>query len=175
MPKPTRPSLADIAVVLAHISNRVLTENGPRLDPFIGTSLRRAADELKHHIPGLDVPSDAAAARFLAKSAAASLEHGRHREALGRALRGLSHAPQDPRLHYVAGSACFELGESEAALACIAHAVWVHPGYTDAWRDLEALTAFRDAAEADGREGSSTLDEPLRLEWWDEDDEERAA
>lgn len=175
MSKPTRPSLADIAVVLAHISNRVLGETGPRLDPIVGASLRRAAIELKHHIPGLEPPRDAAAARFLAKSAAASLEHGRFREALGRALRGLSHAPQDPRLHYVAGSACFELGEVETALACITHAVWVHPGYTDAWRDLEALNAFRDAAEADRRDDAPTLDEPLRLEWWDEDDEERAA
>lgn len=175
MSQPTRPSLADIAVVLAHISNRVLTETGPRLDPFVCTSLRRAASELKHYIPGLDAAGDAAAARFLAKSAAASLEHGRHREALGRALRGLSHAPQDPRLHYIAGSACFELGETEAALACITHAIWVHPGFTDAWRDLEALNAFRDAAEAERSEDSPPLEDPLRLEWWDEDDEERAA
>jgi hypothetical protein len=172
--EPTRPSLSDIALVLAHVSDRVFADDSPRLDPIVGASLRRATQELKRHIPGLDAPPDAAVAHFLEKSAAASLAHERHREALGRALRGLAHAPQDPRLHYIAGSACFELGETETALACIAHAVWVHPGFTDAWRDLEALSAFRDAARAEGCEDSSTLDEPLRLEWED-DDEERAA
>jgi len=60
----------------------------------------RLSEEIQFHleqqIPGWDPPFDADAARAMAKAARESLERGNEREALSRALRGLSFAPHDP-------------------------------------------------------------------------------
>jgi tetratricopeptide (TPR) repeat protein len=184
----SRPTLAEIATVLAHLSDRALTDPDRPLDPVLAASLRRVTDELRAHIPGLEPPPDATAAGFLERAAAAALSQGREREALSRALRGLAYAPQDPNLHYLAGSACFELGEVQAALAFLSHALWVNPGHADARRDLNALALFydeeappeeREPRRPDRRERRRDSHPPprsgpMRFELSD-DDEERTA
>ena len=135
--------LEAVRLALSDLAERVAVDRRPMLAPVGRASLRRIVAELERHIPGLDPPPDAKAARALASSAAAALFHNREREALVRALRGLSQAPHDPELHYLAASACLELGAVGEALCLLAHTLWIHPGHPGAQRDLEALTACR--------------------------------
>jgi hypothetical protein len=137
----------EIALALEHMSERVARDRRRMLDPVVRASLRRLLAALERHIPGLDPPRDASAARLLASSAAAALVHNREREALARSLRGLSYAPHSPELHYLAATACLELGAVREALCLLAHTLWIHPGHPHARRDLETLTACRGVWE----------------------------
>ncbi len=136
------PNLQDILDALERLADRVAVSPTSRLDPFVSASMRRACEELRRFIPGLDTPPDAEAARFLARSAYAALEDGDAREALARALRGLSFAPHHPGLFFAAASACFEYGAVEDAIRLLRHTLWIHPGHSAARRDLGALTAY---------------------------------
>jgi hypothetical protein len=136
------PNLQDILDAFERLAERVAVSPSSRLDPFVSASLRRGMEELRRFIPGLDVPPDSEAARFLARSAYAALEDGDSREALARALRGLSFAPHHPGLFFAAASACFEYGAVEDAIRLLRHTLWIHPGHTAARRDLEALNAY---------------------------------
>ena len=142
MSEPAHPSLQDLLDAFERLAERVVAAPNSRLDPFVSGSLRRACEELRRFIPGLDVPPDAEAARFLARAAYAALEDGDSREALARALRGLSLAPHHPGLFFVAASACFEYGAVEDAIRLLRHTLWIHPGHVAARRDLEALSAY---------------------------------
>ncbi len=142
MSEPTLPTLQDILDAFERLAERVAVSPTSRLDPFISGSLRRACDELRRFIPGLDTPPDADAARFLARASYAALEDGDAREALARALRGLSFAPHHPGLFFAAASACFEYGAVEDAIRLLRHTLWIHPGHVAARRDLEALSAY---------------------------------
>ncbi|OGF10431.1 MAG: hypothetical protein A2W00_01405 [Candidatus Eisenbacteria bacterium RBG_16_71_46] len=126
-------------------------ETEPALEPFDRQSLKRALEELRRYIPGLDPPPSPAAARALQRAAAIALDKGRGHEALARALRGLSFAPHDPGLCYLAASACFELGEAESALRLLHHTLWIHPGHPGARTDLEALSDFFEDAGGEDR------------------------
>lgn len=137
-----RPSLVEIAAVLGHLSDNVSRDSGANLDPILSAALLRAVTELRRHIPGITPPPDPATARWFATGARVALSNGEPRHALASAIAGLAHAPHDPELHYLAGSACFELGAVKAALAEISLALWVHPGFESARRDLEALSAY---------------------------------
>lgn len=180
MPEPMHPTIEELSMVLSHLADRVSADPDPTLDPIIGSSLRRVLDELERHVPGLDPPLDAQAAKVLAHSATAALQHSRDREALARALRGLSFAPHHPELHYLAASACLELGAAQEGVALLMHALWIHPGYGDARRDLDTLAFLRERgpSEDDGWERVDGLPEtrfegPGDLEgdglWFDED------
>lgn len=136
------PSLQDILDAFARLGERVSTSPGSRLDPFVSISLRRACEELRRFIPGLDSPPDPEAARFLARAAYAAMEDNDAREALSRALRGLSFSPHHPGLFFVAATACFEFGAVEDAIRLLRHTLWIHPGHAGARRDLEALSAY---------------------------------
>ena len=136
------PILQDILDAFERLGERVAVSPTSRLDPFVSASLRRGMEELRRFIPGLDTPPDSEAARFLARSAYAALEDGDSREALARALRGLSFAPHHPGLFFAAASACFEYGAVEDAIRLLRHTLWIHPGHTAARRDLEALNAY---------------------------------
>lgn len=149
MPEPTHPTLEELSMVLAHLADRVSADPDPTLDPIIGSSLRRVLEELQRHVPGLEPPPDAQAARVLANSAMAALQFARDREALARALRGLSFAPHHPELHYLAASACLELGAAQEGVALLMHALWINPGYADARRDLDTLAFLRHRATGD--------------------------
>jgi hypothetical protein len=140
--EPALPSLQDLLDAFERIAERVAVSPTSRLDPFVSASMRRACDELRRFIPGLDTPPDADAARFLARAAYAALEDGDAREALARSLRGLSFAPHHPGLFFAAASACFEYGAVEDAIRLLRHTLWIHPGHTAARRDLEALSAY---------------------------------
>jgi hypothetical protein len=146
----SRPSLDEIAVVFAHLADRVAAERARTLDPIVRLSLARAVNELKRHIPGLYTPPDVGAAAALASASADALRRGRLRAGLARALRGLSFAPHHPELHYLAASACLQLGAAEESIRLLQHALWIHPGYQPARRDLEALSAFHEEAAAQG-------------------------
>ena len=137
----------EIALALEHMSERVARDRRRMLDPIVRASLRRLLVALERHIPGLDPPRDASSAHLLASSAAAALVHNREREALARSLRGLSFAPHSPELHYLAATACLELGAVREALCLLAHTLWIHPGHPHARRDLETLTACRGVWE----------------------------
>jgi len=146
----SHPSLAEISAVFAHLSDRVSAEPERELDPIVTLSLQRALVELRRFIPGLDTPPDPHAARFFASGARAALESGFYRDALARALRGLSFAPHDPNLYHLAGSACLELGSVRDSIDLMMHALWIHPGHPDALRDLQCLSALRiDEPEED--------------------------
>jgi len=166
VPESSRPSLDEIAVVLAHLSDRVSLERGATLDPFVRLSIARAVTELRRHIPGLYVPPDVEAAAALATAAADSLRRGRHRSALSRALRGLSFSPHHPELHYLAGTACLHLGAVEASLRLLQHALWIHPGYEPARQDLESLAAFHSDARPTGE---PDIGQPSRFELLDDE------
>jgi hypothetical protein len=172
VPDSTRPTLEELTMVLSHLADRVSADRDPMLDPIIGSSLRRILDELRLHVPGLEPAPDIQAARILAHSASAALQHGREREALARALRGLSFAPHHPELHYLAASACLELGAPQEGVALLIHALWVHPGYTDARRDLDTLAFLRQRGDGEGWElvdGTSFDSRDDDGLWFDED------
>ena len=136
------PSLQDILDAFERLSERAAAAPSSRMDPFVSASLRRSCEELRRFIPGLEPPPDADAARFLSRAAYAALEDGDAREALSRALRGLSFAPHHPGLYFAAASACFEYGAVEDAIRLLRHTLWIHPGHVAARRDLEALSAY---------------------------------
>ena len=139
-----QPSLEDLAQAFLSLADRVEETERVVMEPYVEQQLRDAVFHLELYIPGFDPPFDADAAQALAKAAEAALERGSERDALARALRGLSHAPHDPRLFYVAASACFESGAVELALRLLCHTLWIHPGHRAARADLEALSAFLD-------------------------------
>jgi len=199
-----QPSMQDILDAFERLAERVASAPSSRLDPFVSVSMRRACEELRRFIPGLDSPPDPEAARFLARAAYAAIEDNDAREALARSLRGLSFAPHHPGLFFVAASACFEFGAVEDAVRLLRHALWIHPGHADARRDLEALSTYmqerwetpgeRTAEEAAAMAEHGTIDPELAFDFiaeegdvpkakhddegddhtWD-DDEERAA
>ena len=177
MSQPSRPSLDEIAVVFAHLADRVAAERARALDPVVRLSIARAVTELKHHIPGLYTPPDAGAAAALASASADALRRGRLRAGLARALRGLSFSPHHPELHYLAASACLQFGAAEEAVRLLQHALWIHPGYLPARQDLESLAAFHeDAAAGDpdaGQQSASRfemLDDERQGQLWREED-----
>lgn len=142
MSESAHPTLQDILDAFERLAERVAASPASRLDPFVSVSLRRACEELRRYIPGLDAPPDPEAARFLARAAYAAMEDNDAREALARALRGLSFSPHHPGLFFVAATACFEFGAVEDAIRLLRHTLWIHPGHTSARRDLEALSAY---------------------------------
>jgi hypothetical protein len=163
MPSPT---VSELTRALAHLADRVLTRREPGLEPYMVHTLKLAVGELELFIPGLDPVPNAEAARAFTEAAEVALQDGEEHEALSYALRGLSCSPHDPVLWYLAGSACVEVGSLEMALRLLWHALWIHPGYTDAKRDLDALTSFFDHGE----------DVPTEdMKAGDEGDDERAA
>lgn len=147
MPDPSHPTILDITLALSRIADRVADSDIPGVEPYVSFTLRRALAELELHIPGLDAPPDAAAADHFRRSAEGALAEGEDRETLSIALRGLSCAPHDPQLCYLAASACFELGAVEDALRLLYHTLWIHPGHRQARTDLEALTTFLEGPE----------------------------
>ena len=171
MPESSRPSLDEIAVVFAHLADRVAAERARTLDPIVRLSMGRALIELKRHIPGLYTPPDVGAAAALASASADALRRGKLRAGLARALRGLSFAPHHPELHYLAASASLQLGAAEEAVRLLQHALWIHPGYEPARRDLEALSAFQgDAPSGEGVAGDPDGQTAVsRFEMADED------
>jgi tetratricopeptide (TPR) repeat protein len=142
-----QPTLSDVTRALAHLADRVLVRKSLGLEPYVAHTLKLVMDELERLIPGLEPAPNAEAARAFAEAAEIALQSGDEREALSYALRGLSCSPHDPVLWYRAGSACVEVGSLEIALRLLWHALWIHPGYADARRDLEALTSFFDGGE----------------------------
>lgn len=168
MSESSRPSLDEIAVVFAHLADRVATERARTLDPIVRLSLGRAIAELRRHIPGLYTPPDVGAASALASASADALRRGKLRAGLARALRGLSFSPHHPELHYLAASGCLQLGAAEEAVRLLQHALWIHPGYEPARRDLEALSAFQDEAPRAG-DPDAGQQSASRFEMADED------
>jgi predicted Zn-dependent protease len=174
----SRPSLDEIAVVFAHLADRVAAERARTLDPVVRLSIARAVTELRRHIPGLFTPPDADAAAALASASTDALRRGRLRAALARALRGLSFSPHHPELHYLAANACLQLGAAEEAVRLLQHALWIHPGYLPARQDLESLAAFHEEAAAAGDEETEQhsasrfemLDEDRQGQLWRDDD-----
>jgi hypothetical protein len=169
VPESSRPSLDEIAVVFAHLADRVATERARTLDPIVRLSLGRAVAELKRHIPGLYTPPDVGAAAALASASVDALRRGKLRAGLARALRGLSFSPHHPELHYLAASGCLQLGAAEEAVRLLQHALWIHPGYEPARRDLEALSAFADPQAAPGDPGTGGQSAAAQFELADED------
>lgn len=140
----SHPSIPDICDAFARLGERVSISPHSRLEPFVLTSLRRACEELRRFIPGLDNPPDPEAARFMARAAYASMENNDAREALSRALRGLSFQPHHAGLFFIAASACFEYGAVEDAIRLLRHALWIHPGHSAARRDLETFASYME-------------------------------
>jgi tetratricopeptide (TPR) repeat protein len=149
MSQPSRPSLAEISSALEQLADRINRTEDDSLEPFVSHSMRAVVNALEYHIPGLEAAPDLEAARGLLRGAERALERGQEREALSRALRGLAFAPHDPSLWYMAGSACFELGQVEDALRLLCHTLWIHPGHRAARADLEALSAFFEGDEGE--------------------------
>ena len=144
MRESSRISLHDIAMVLSHLADRVAADRGPGLDPIVTSSMRRAVDELRRHVPGLAEPLDPGAARAHRLAGDAALKDARYREALSHALAGLAFSPHDPNLYYLAASTCFELGAPRDAIELLQHALWIHPGHPLARLDLESLAAYTE-------------------------------
>jgi hypothetical protein len=174
VPSRSRPTLADLTVVFGHLSDRVSDDSGPDLDPIVTVSLQRALQELRRFIPGFETPPDPHAARFFASGARAALESGLHRDALARSLRGLSFAPHDPNLFYLASCACFELGCVRDAVDLLLHTLWIHPGHPDAARDLECISALRSDADDEDGEAIPFWDDGDALEQWEPASEQQS-
>ena len=152
MPDAPRPQMTDVTRALAHLADRVLVHRSAGLEPYVAHTLKLALQELELHIPGLDAPPNADAAKAFSQASEASLARGDERDALAYALRGLSCSPHDPGLHYLAASASIELGGIETALRLLYHTLWIHPGHVTARRDLDALRSFLEGDERDERE-----------------------
>jgi len=160
-----RPTLGDVTRALAHLADRVLTRRTLGLEPYVSHTLKLVMGELEMLVPGLEPAPNAEAARAFAEAAETALNDGEEREALSYALRGLSCSPHDPVLWYRAGSAAIEVGGLEMGMRMYWHALWIHPGYAEARRDLDALTSFFDRGEDVPTEdfdsaGESSEDEP---------------
>lgn len=143
-PEPTSPAppIRDLMRALDLLSDRVVISAPVGLEPVDVLNLRHILDDLEKHVPGLEPPYDAGAAHALGRAAEVAMRRGDEREALSRALRGLSFSPHHPGLFYLAASACFEIGALEAAMRLLYHTLWIHPGHPAARADLEALTTF---------------------------------
>ena len=149
MPDAPRPQMTDVTRALAHLADRVLVHRAAGLEAYVAHTLKLALQELELHIPGLEPPPNADAAKAFAQASETALSRGDERDALAYALRGLSCSPHDPGLCYLAASACIELGGIETALRLLYHTLWIHPGHLNARRDLEALRAFMEGEETD--------------------------
>lgn len=160
MSGPNRPTIPDICDAFARLSERVATDPSSCLDPFVSNSMRRAMEELRRFIPGLDMPPDRTAARFLSRAAYASIEDNDAREALSRALRGLSFQPHHPGLFFIAATACFEFGAVADGIRLLRHTLWIYPGHTDARRDLEAIVSYMEEKQP----GSAPVDHEYSFE-----------
>lgn len=142
-----QPTLDDITAALADLADRVAQTNDRHIDPYVHQALRDIAFHLELYIPGLEEAPDRDGADALTRAAQMALDRGDEREALARALRGLSCAPHDPGLFYLAAGACFEFGAVELAIRLLYHTLWIHPGHRAARAELEALSAFLDDAD----------------------------
>jgi hypothetical protein len=151
------PSLEELALLYAHLADRVASDPDATIDPTVAASVDQAVGALRRYIPGLDPAPDAQAARILAASATAALAQGRPGDALARALRGLSFAPLHPELHRLTGSACLEMGAARAGVASLMQALWIHPGYEAARDELNALDFFSAGEEERGEPESPDL------------------
>jgi tetratricopeptide (TPR) repeat protein len=160
----SRVSLHDIAVVLSHLAERVSSDTATGLDPIVSASLRRAIDELRRHIPGLSPPLDPDAARAHREAGNDAFAYGRYREALSHALAGLAFSPHEPNLHYLAATACFELGAARDAIELLQHVLWIHPGHPQARLDLESLAAYTEGISP-WRVGADPLETWEPVEW----------
>ena len=147
MSEPWRPSIGDICVAFRDLADEVSESTACPLDPGVEQTIRHLLEDLELFVPGLDPMPDAEAGQAMARAAQVALERGSEREAVVRALRGLSYAPHDPTLHYMLSSASFEIGRVELAFRLLCHALWINPGYTAARQDLEALSAFLEGGE----------------------------
>ena len=147
MSEPWRPSIGDICCAFRDLADEVSESTASPLDPGTEQTIRHLLEDLELFIPGLDPMPDPDAGQAMARAAQVALERGSEREAVVRALRGLSFAPHDPTLHYMLSSASFETGRVELAFRLLCHALWINPGYTAARQDLEALTAFLDGGD----------------------------
>ncbi len=154
-----RPTLGDVTRALAHLADRVLVRKALGLEPYVAHTLKLVMNELEMLIPGLDPAPNAEAARAFAEAAEIALREGEERESLSYALRGLSCSPHDPVLWYRAGAACIEVGSLEIAMRLMWHALWIHPGYMEARRDLDALTSFFDPTDGDRPEDDVAEDD----------------
>jgi hypothetical protein len=141
-PEGTPPPISDLCKALDILADRVSIPGPLGLEPVDVLALRHILEDLSRYIPGLEPPPDPEAAEAMERSAEAAFRRGDEREALARALRGLSFSPHDPALFYLAASACFEIGALEAAMRLLYHTLWIHPGHPAARDDLEALTSF---------------------------------
>ena len=91
-----QPTLDDISRALTDLADRITASTTDTLEPYVYQMLRDVAFHLELHIPGLETPADADAAQALARAAQAALDRGAERDALARAVRGLSFSPHDP-------------------------------------------------------------------------------
>ena len=151
MSEPWRPSIGDICCAFRDLADEVGESKGSPIDPGVEQTIRHLLEDLELFIPGLDPMPDTEAAQAMARATMVALERGGEREAVVRALRGLSFSPHDPRLHYLLSSASFEIGRVELAFRLLCHALWINPGYQAARQDLEALSAFLDGSDENER------------------------
>lgn len=153
LPEPTSPPppIRDLMHALELLSDRVALPGPCGLEPVDVLTLRHLLDDLEKHIPGLEPPADPGAANALGRAAEVAMRRGDEREALSRALRGMSYSPHHPGLCYLAASACFEVGALEAAMRLLYHTLWIHPGHPAARSDLEALTTFLGEQDLEDR------------------------
>lgn len=147
MSEPWRPSIGDICSAFRDLADEVSESTASPIDPGVEQTIRHLLEDLELFIPGLDPMPDADAGAAMARASQVALERGSEREAVVRALRGLSFAPHDPTLHYMLSSASFEVGRIELAFRLLCHSLWINPGYSVARQDLEALTAFLDGGD----------------------------
>jgi hypothetical protein len=157
----THPTMPEILDALDRLADRVAESPSNRIDGFVSLSLRRAMEELRRYIPGLDLRPDWEAARFMLRVASSALEDGNAPEALSRSLRGLSLAPHTPDLWYLVASACFEYGSAEDAVRALRHTIWLNPGHWPARRDLGALNLYLH--DPDDESGEQLPPPPMAL------------
>lgn len=147
MAEPWRPSIEDISQAFVDLADEVGESGTPPVEPGVDQTIRHLLDDLREFVPGLDPAPDADAASAMTRASGIALERGDLRQALSRALRGLSFAPHDPNLHYTLSSAAFEAGSVELAVRLLCHTLWIHPGHQAAKADLKALSAFLEGSD----------------------------
>lgn len=137
------PTLQNVSEALHRLADRAEDTCRLCVEPYIVFTLELAMNVLEKQVPGLDDSDAHRSAHDVAGQwlweADTLHQQGYMADAMAAALHGLGCDPHCPQLWRTAGLACRGLGNIDLTIRMLWHALWIHPGYTAARHDLEAL------------------------------------
>lgn len=137
-------TMRDMTRELECLALMVLTRPGDVVDDSVLQALRIMLAELERFVPGIEAPSDAVLADSCLIRGQVHCDWGDAHMAIHHAFRGLAKSAHHPQLWHVAGVAYRKLGEPEIASRMFSHALWIHPGFSQAKQDYGAQAGLRE-------------------------------